>query len=312
MKLAALIAQYIAHKRSLGMKFESPAVNLAAFLREMGNIDVENVSRREVGRFLLTNGIRTPFYDRKHSVLRGLYQFAVARGYVKHSPLPPPTPRLPQILVPYIYSRRELAALFRLAKGPYPRQARVEPYVIHMLLLLLYAAALRISEALALTLSDIDLVDDRIVIRDTKFYKSRCVPIGADLKNALRTYLIRRSADHGSDPQGRCFLLKNGRPVKRAGAEQRFRILCRKADVRRDGGSRVQPRLHDLRHSAAVHRVLAWYRSGKDVQRLLPQLATYLGHVNLSGTQRYLTLTPDLLRQASRRFERHVEEHCRA
>jgi integrase len=78
--------------------------------------------------------------------------------------------------------------------------------------------------------------------------------------------------------------------------------------VRREGGARRQPRLHDLRHTAAVHRLIAWYDSGADVQALLPKLATYLGHVDLTATQRYLTLTPELLRQASRRFEHYAME----
>jgi site-specific recombinase XerD len=76
--------------------------------------------------------------------------------------------------------------------------------------------------------------------------------------------------------------------------------------VSRHGDSRHQPRLHDLRHAAAVHRLIYWYRQGADVQRLLPQLATYLGHVHISATQRYLTMTPELLHEASQRFERYA------
>jgi integrase len=76
--------------------------------------------------------------------------------------------------------------------------------------------------------------------------------------------------------------------------------------VRRDDGARYQPRLHDMRHTAAVTRLVRWYREGADVQRLLPQLATYLGHVHIAGTQRYLSMTPELLQQASVRFERFV------
>jgi site-specific recombinase XerD len=76
--------------------------------------------------------------------------------------------------------------------------------------------------------------------------------------------------------------------------------------LRHDGG-RYQPRLHDLRHAAAVHRLVAWYRQGANVQRLLPQLATYLGHVHIAATQRYLTLTAELLREASQRFEHYAQ-----
>ena len=82
--------------------------------------------------------------------------------------------------------------------------------------------------------------------------------------------------------------------------------LRRIAGIARHDESSYQPRLHDLRHSFAVHRVTAWYRQNKDVQRLLPALSTYLGHVDLSATQRYLTMTPELLEQANRRFEQYV------
>ena len=82
-----------------------------------------------------------------------------------------------------------------------------------------------------------------------------------------------------------------------------FRRLCEIANIRRDGGARNQPRMHDLRHSAAVHRVTAWYRCDADLNDLLPKLATYLGHTGLAGTQRYLTMTEELLAEASSRFE---------
>ena len=87
--------------------------------------------------------------------------------------------------------------------------------------------------------------------------------------------------------------------------------MCLSAGVVRHDGARYQPRLHDLRHAAAVHRLVSWYRAGADVQKLLPQLATYLGHVHIAATQRYLTMTPELLSEASRRFERYAMEEPR-
>jgi site-specific recombinase XerD len=83
------------------------------------------------------------------------------------------------------------------------------------------------------------------------------------------------------------------------------------AGVSRDDGARYQPRLHDMRHSFAVHRLTSWYQQGADVQKLLPQLATYLGHVNIAATQVYLTMTPELLHEASVRFEKYAfQEVC--
>jgi integrase len=96
--------------------------------------------------------------------------------------------------------------------------------------------------------------------------------------------------------------------LSQSATDSAFRRLRACAGIQRDGGPRHQPRLHDLRHSAAVHRLVAWYQTGIDLQDLLPKLATYLGHVDLSSTQRYLTMTPELLREASLRFERYATE----
>ena len=85
-----------------------------------------------------------------------------------------------------------------------------------------------------------------------------------------------------------------------------FRRLCEHAGIRRDAEARYQPRLHDLRHTFAIHRLTSWYRQGADVAKLLPQLSVYLGHVNLAGTQVYLSMTPELLHEAGTRFERHA------
>ena len=88
--------------------------------------------------------------------------------------------------------------------------------------------------------------------------------------------------------------------------EKVFARLRQHAGIQSPPGARWQPRLHDLRHSFALHRLIAWYREGADVQSRLPLLSTYLGHVNLSGTQTYLTMTHELLAEASKRFERYT------
>ena len=99
------------------------------------------------------------------------------------------------------------------------------------------------------------------------------------------------------------FCKRDGTSLTNSAIGAAFRRLREIADIKRDGGARNQPRLHDLRHTAAVHRVTSWYRTGADLNDLLPKLATYLGHKDLSGTQRYLTMTEELLAEASRRFE---------
>jgi integrase/recombinase XerD len=88
--------------------------------------------------------------------------------------------------------------------------------------------------------------------------------------------------------------------------ERAFKQIREHAGLHREGGSRCQPRLHDLRHTSAVHRLTTWYREGKDVQKLLLALSVYMGHTHLAATQVYLTMTPELLHEASLRFERYA------
>jgi integrase/recombinase XerD len=100
--------------------------------------------------------------------------------------------------------------------------------------------------------------------------------------------------------------MRGGGRVNQYTLENCFRRVREKAGIRRDDGARYQPRLHDLRHTFAVHRLTSWYRQGADVQKLLPQLSVYLGHVHLAATQVYLSMTPELLAEANARFERYA------
>ena len=152
-----------------------------------------------------------------------------------------------------------------------------------------------------------DLSANLLVVRNTKFFKTRLLPIGPRLSSALDLYADKRLALVDRPPSGNAFLLRrDGIPISRYTAERYFRILRSRIGIGRRDGAYFQPRLHDLRHSFAVHRLVAWYRQGADVQLLLPKLSTYLGHISLAETQHYLTMTPDLLREAGRRFETYV------
>jgi integrase/recombinase XerD len=125
----------------------------------------------------------------------------------------------------------------------------------------------------------------------------------------LREQLARRARRRPEQPdQARFFVGREGGPLHEATIRRAFARLRTRAGVARTDGARYQPRLHDLRHAYAVHRVTDWYRRGADVQTLLPALSTYLGHVTVNATQVYLTMTPDLLQQANQRFERYAME----
>ncbi len=146
-----------------------------------------------------------------------------------------------------------------------------------------------------------------LIIHETKFYKTRLVPIGPRLTAVLSTYSKKRQQlGHSQSLRAPFFVTRHGNPVTRQMAELAFVRRRERAGVRRQDGSRYQPRLHDLRHAFTVHRLVSWYRQGADVQRLLPQLSTYLGHIHIAATQRYLTMTPELLEEASLRFEHYA------
>lgn len=308
MRLSTAVQMYLDHKRGLGMKFLSESFIFAAYCRALGEIDIAHAQSARVWRFLCPQGRQTRGSEIKYFALRGFYKFAVARGHVSRSPLPTRITILPQILVPYVYSRDELARLLRLASARYMRCPRVEPKVIHALIVLMYGAALRTSEAVGLDLGDVDLHQRHIHVRKTKFYKTRLVPLGRDVIRELAAYVADRNRHHSTAPSAPLFVYRRGQRLSDDAARAHFRCLCRRAGFGIPGGTPVEPRLHDLRHSAIVHRVLAWYRDGRDVQALLPKLSTYVGHKDVACTQRYLRLIPELLDQASRRFATHAQE----
>jgi len=308
MSLSEIVSQYITYKQSMGMRFQTEVRTLKSFCKAMGDVGIAEVQSDRVQAFLAGTGPITRFWHRKHEALRGFYRFAMARSYVAVSPLPSRTPQPPHAFVPYIFSSEELRRLLDTAASASHWRSHIQPHTCRMLILLLYGAGLRISEALSLTLGDVNLTGGILTIRESKFYKTRLVPIGPDLIRALASYASKRTMDHPAKPDARLLVSRTGNPVTRQTAENTFSRLRVRAGVLRHDGARYQPRLHDLRHAFAVHRVVSWYRQGADVQRLLPKLATYLGHIHIAATQRYLTLTPELLNEASRRFEHYARE----
>jgi len=172
------------------------------------------------------------------------------------------------------------------------------------MILLYYGTGLRFQEAVNLTRADVDLKESILTIRSTKFGKTRLVPVGPQLNQMLARYDRSRPKRRPADAP--FFTTVQGGPINRQTLRNHFRAACDRAGIRRADGARQQPRIHDLRHTFAVHRLTTWYQQGTDVQRLLYQLSVYLGHVCLEATQVYLSLTPELLHEASQRFERYA------
>ena len=304
MRVAEAVGAYVDYKQSLGMRFVTEARTLKSFCRALGDMEMNLVESDRVDACLAGKGSVTRFWHRKLDALRGFYRFALARGYATYSPLPRVAPQQPPPFVPYIYSRDEIKRLLDATAGR--ERCNLSSLTCRTLLLLLYGTGLRISEAIRLDLGDVDLDNAILCIRESKFYKTRLVPTGQELTQALAHYAVERTKQLSIAPDAPFLLTQRGQRMSRAGAESAFKQLRKRAGICREDDARYQPRLHDFRHAFAVTRLVTWYREGADVQRLLPYLATYLGHVHIAGTQHYLTMTPELLQQVSLRFERYA------
>jgi site-specific recombinase XerD len=303
MTLLAALAAYVKLKQSLGAVFAADRRILRSLGHHVGDVPVDAITPDACRAFCLGSGAVTRFAERKHQTLRGFFDYLTARGHLTVSPLVEPGPRAVRSFQPYIYTHAELQRLLDattiLATPRWPLRA----LTFRTLLLTLYGAGLRAGEALRLRDGDVDLDARVLAIWDTKFFKSRLVPIGKDLSIALTTFRARRYGQAPATGDAMAFFpSRTGAAVTLACLERTFVRLRMHAGVHRPVSDRWQPRLHDLRHSFAMHRVIAWYRAGDDVQAGLPLLATYLGHRNVSGTQSYLTMTPALLAAASQRF----------
>jgi len=252
MTLAEAIESYLSLKRSLGAVFSTDARILRAFRRVLGEVPLAAIDRAACQAFCRGAGPPTRFWERKHQTLRGFFRYLTTRGHVAASPLPPAAPRVPRSFQAYIYSRAELRQLLAATSILETPRAPQQPLTFRTLLLVLYGAGLRPSEALRLRRCDVDLADRILAIWDTKCFKSRLVPIGADLCKALATYwTVRQRLPLPEATRSAFFCTSTGRRISLATLERLFVRLREHAGIRRPASDRWQPRLHDMRHYSA-------------------------------------------------------------
>lgn len=207
---------------------------------------------------------------------------------------------------PHIYSEAEICSLLAMARSFPAPDTPIRPVMLYTIVVLAYCVGLRIGEIVRLTVGDVDLNAQTIEIRETKFFKSRRLPVTRSVRTALQDYLEARLGDGA--PVDTSAPLLWCRSKKRAYGYVTvcalLRQVIRKAGLKPSPG-RVGPRIHDLRHSFVVARILAWYREGVNAQARLPYLATYLGHKDIHSTLVYITITEELMQQAAERFRSH-------
>lgn len=290
--LAEVIEDFLVHKRSIGYRYNSEEAllrRLDRFLIAEGH-DQRTLPRHQVERWVARRPHERPRnQNARVSIVRQLARFMLDQemeGYV----LPAGVGGVVRLdFTPYIFSRDEvgrlLAAADRLSPKPIsPRRHLVMPEIFR----LLYGCGMRVGEVLRLTVDDVDLQGGVLRIREGKFRKDRFVPVAPSMLTHLRSL---HEALGERPAQCLFFPGPRGRHYDQRAVYDIFRRLLRETSIPH-GGRGHGPRLHDLRHTFAVHRLENWIRDGVDLQARLPVLATYMGHQSLAGTQRYLRITP--------------------
>jgi integrase/recombinase XerD len=231
MKLAAAVEMYVLHRRTMGQKFDSPAVALRAFSRRYGKMWLQTITSTEVKQFLDVPQTGPAAWRRKYGVLRDFFEYWRCREKLNAVPMPLVTPKSTQTFVPYIYSRRELRLLLdAVPRCQRPAACRTSAITLRTLLLFLYGTGMRVGEALRLRLADVDLDYGVITIRGTKFYKSRLVPLGSDVVGVLRKYLA--TPERWNQHYQPFFQSRQHKRLGHSSVDANFRRLCILAGVR--------------------------------------------------------------------------------
>ncbi len=311
--LAERFSDFVTFRRLSGIESHSPIKLVVYFDRFLYQEGFQGrwPTRDVVERYMATGKHLHPGTRRKRFFLvrqfcRYLRQFE-PQCYVPEDFLP--HERIPS-RVPHIYTEPEIKDMLA-ASLELPPPGSLRPKMYFTLFGTLYTTGLRSGEAFALNLSDVELDQNLLSIRNSKFGKSRLVPISPSTSEVLLRYIEQRIRIAPAAPEHPLFINLKGRRLHRSNVELVFRKVLKRCGLRGGKGC-PGPRLHDMRHSFACTRLLAWYREGKDVNALLPVLATYLGHVNITSTQVYLRATAELLEEANQRFLKNFRQNILA
>ena len=308
--IRARIDQFLAERRRLGFKQRTAAYALRSFARHVkavghrGPLTVEVMAdwaRRD------SHGSIDPHtWARRLKSLRSFTRWF--QQFEPRTEVPDDAifGRLPERLAPHIYSQQEIIDLLAAARqlGPTPGLRGI---VFETLFGLLAATGLRISEALALCNADVDLKCGMLTVRQTKFSKSRHVPLQASAVAALRRYRCERDRSGQSTNEDAPFFVgtrgcRRGKPLSDRQVHRIFAELREQLGWRNRGAHHA-PRIHDLRHTFVVRRIVLWQEQGIDIDQAMLSLSTYVGHAMITNTYWYLSAVPELMGLAANRFE---------
>ncbi|HEX3757198.1 MAG TPA: tyrosine-type recombinase/integrase [Kofleriaceae bacterium] len=301
------LTEYLAARRALGTRLKWPESSLRRFVdfveAEGASFVTTDVALRWAAQPV---GVQRATHAGRLRIVRGFAAWLQAKDQRTQVPPQRLLPTARRRPTPYIYSDREIsdliAATDRLRSASGLRRATFKT-----LLGLLAATGLRPGEALALDVADVDLVGGILSVRESKFGKSRFVPMDESARAATAAYAEFRDAVRPCRDTAAFLVTGRGSRLGQHATRRTFAMLCRTVGLRPCLGPRRigrGPRLQDMRHTFATRRLVEWYRAGLDVDRLMPRLATYLGHGRVADTYWYIQAVPELLQLATERLER--------
>lgn len=297
--LRNLLADYLALRRNLGAQLHAEGVRLPKFVSFAEERKSQYITTRLALEWAQQTSGRHPI--KRLRMVRGFAKYVA--GFDARTEVPPfdCLPRKFARSRPYIYSDEEIQHLLRAAWGYQRDQPRGTYYC---LLGLLTVSGMRIGEAIRLQTQDVDLNNGILTIQNTKFGKSRLVPIHPTTARKLRKYWGRRDELLAlrNKSSRHFFITRKGTPLSHHSIYAVFRSLSVDVGLRKTT-SGSGPRIHDFRHRFAVNTLIDWYRSGQDAESLLPALSTFLGHVSVESTYWYLTEYPELMKLAVQRLD---------
>jgi integrase/recombinase XerD len=298
--LAGHLDDYLRLRRGLGFKLGRHGESLPGFVAYLEANHVAAVTvELAVAWARQPEGIKPITVDFRISAVRGFARYLHTIDPAHEVPPPGLLAAPRRRPAPYIYTPDHLSRALCATRRLEPPLRAV---TYRTLFGLLAATGMRQGEATALTRTDVDLADGVITVRHAKFDRVRLVPLHPSVTSELRGYATARdrlcpvaSCDH-------FFVSVTGRPLRRGEVDQIFRDITSDLGLRTDT---AHPRVHDMRHTFAVHTLLDWHRRGLDISALLPVLSTYLGHVEPANTYWYLSAVPELMQLAAARLEQH-------
>lgn len=304
------IQTYIDYKRALGRKFvtEARALHLLdRFVVKRTINDLGALTPVLIDAFLASRPRpKARSFNHLLGVIRGFFDWMVTQQRLPDSPVRTQVRRCPRQPRPFLFTPAQFRQLLtHAARLRDDARARHRAAVYALIFSLMYGLGLRVGEVTRLRYRDVDADRRLLVIRESKFGKSRLVPFGPRMGGKITEYLRQRVGWYGpwsSEVPLFSFREEHTKPLRPETICQTFHHLIPQLGLAIPPGI-DPPRLHCLRHSFAVQTLLHWYRTDVDPGRRLFHLATFMGHVSVESTAWYLTITDELLEEASRRFE---------